>query len=246
MGALFGAVTMAAPVIPTFKQQSSCVTNPKALFCPSWVADNWGSVLEPKLVQHIEMTAIAVAIGLVLAFLAALAAYRYGWFERLFTGFSTILYTIPSLAFFELFVPLTGLTLLTIEIGLVGYTLLALFGNILTGLRETPPEAIAAAKGMGMTDRQILWKVSIPLAMPSIMAGIRVATVITISLATIAAYITPWGLGQPITEGISTSFNTELIAAGGLAILLALVADALLVGLQRLVTPWRRARAGGK
>ncbi len=231
-----------APVIPIIHARSRCVTNPSSLFCPSWVADNWTGVLEPKLLQHIEMTVTAVAIGFVLAFAAALAAQRVSWFDRLFTGFSTLLYTIPSLALFELLVPLTGLTLLTIEIGLVGYTLLALFANILAGLRETPPEVVGAARGMGMTETQILLRVRMPVAVPTIMAGLRIATVITISLATIAAYITPDGLGQPILDGISTGFNTELIAAGGLAILLALFADALLVGLQRLLTPWRRAR----
>jgi len=229
-----------APVIPTFHKANACISSSSSLFCPSWVASNWVSVLEPKLIQHIEMTLIAVIIGLVVASVAALVAYRHGWFDRLFTGVSTLLYTIPSLALFELLVPLTGLSLVTIEIGLVGYTLLVLFANILTGLRGVPPDALAAARGMGMTERQVLWKVSLPLAFPSIMAGLRVATVITISLATIAAYITPYGLGQPILEGISTSFNTELIAAGGLAILLALVADGLLVVLQRLLVPWYR------
>lgn len=233
-----------APVIPVFHKANACISSPSSLFCPSWVATNWGKVLEPKLVQHIEMTVIAVAIGFVLASVAALVAHRHGWFDRVFTGFSTLLYTIPSLALFELLVPLSGLGLVTIEIGLVGYTLLALFANILTGLRGAPRETLAAARGMGMTERQILLRVNLPLALPSVIAGLRVATVITISLATIAAYITPDGLGQPILEGISTSFNTELIAAGGLVILLALVADGLLVVGQRLLIPWYRVGRG--
>lgn len=231
-------LTPSTPVIPVFHKASHCISSSSSLFCPSWVTSNWGKILEPKLVQHIEMTLIAVAVGFVLSSVAALVAYRYGWFDRVFAGFSTLLYTIPSLAFFELLVPVTGLGLVTIEIGLAGYTLLALFSNALIGLRGTPPEALAAARGMGMTERQILLKVNLPLALPSVLAGLRVATVITISLATIAAYITPDGLGAPILDGIHTSFNTELIAAGALVILLALVADGLLVVLQRLLIPW--------
>lgn len=230
------------PIIPPFAQPDPCVTNVKSLFCWSWVSANWGSQLAPRLLEHIELTVLAVAVGLVIASAAALLALRQGWFEQGFIGFSGLLYTIPSLAFLELFVPITGLGALTIEIGLVGYTLLVLFRNALEGLRAASPEVIAAARGMGMTPAQILWRVNVPLAIPSALAGLRVATVTTISLATIAAYIAPVGLGQPIIEAIQDSFNTELIAAGGLAIMLALVADGLLVGFQRAATPWLWAR----
>lgn len=233
------------PVIPKFGGGgSACVSNQNALFCPGWVSSNWGSVLQPALIQHVLLTVVAVAIGLVIALVAAAVAFRQGWFAQGFTGFATLLYTIPSLAFFELFVPLTGLGAVTVEIGLVGYTLLVLFRNALEGLRSAPPDAIAAARGMGMTSRQIFYRIQVPHAVPAIMAGIRVATVTTISLGTIAAYISKTGLGAPILQGIQDSFNTELIAAGGLAILLALVADSLLVAAQRAITPWQRARRG--
>ncbi|MGH2835429.1 MAG: ABC transporter permease [Solirubrobacteraceae bacterium] len=232
-----------APVIPTFSSpHNSCVTSTTALFCWSWVKHNWSSQLQPGLLQHIELTVIAVAIGLVIALAAAVVAYYHGWFERGFLGVFSVLYTIPTIAFFELIAPDTGLGMLTVELGLVGYTLLVLFRNTITGLWSVAPGILASARGMGMTDRQILFRVNFPIALPSIMAGIRVATVTTIGLATIAAYVAPLGLGQMIFDGIYNTFKTELIAAGGLAIVLALVADVLLVFLQRALAPWARPR----
>jgi osmoprotectant transport system permease protein len=235
-------VAAGGPVIPTFSASGSCVTNPKALFCWSWVTQNWSGSLEPGLLQHIELTVIAVAIGLLIALAAAVVAYYHGWFERGFLGLFSVLYTIPTIAFFELVAPATGLGTVTVELGLVGYTLLVLFRNTITGLRSVAPGILASARGMGMTERQILLRVSFPIALPSIMAGLRVATVTTIGLATVAAYVAPLGLGQLIFEGIYNTFKTELLAAGGLAILLALVADALLVLLQRGLAPWARPR----
>ncbi|HZD64568.1 MAG TPA: ABC transporter permease [Acidimicrobiales bacterium] len=228
------------PNIPSFGGAGGCASN--ATFCWGWVTTNWGPLLQPALVQHVYITAIAVGVGLVISLAAALFAYRHGWFEQGFLGFSTFLYTVPALALFLFFVPITGLSLLTIEIGLVGYTFLLLFRNSLTGLRSVPPEVRAAAVGMGMTRRQILFRVNLPLALPSVMAGVRIATVTVIGLATIAADVTPLGLGKPIFDAIQSVFDTELIAAGVLAMLFALVADALLVAAQRAITPWARAR----
>lgn len=230
------------PVIPSFSSHGSCVSNTNSLFCWSWVQRNWGSSLQPGLLQHIELTVIAVAIGLIIALGAAVVAYYHGWFERGFLAVFSVLYTIPTIAFFELVAPDTGLGFLTVELGLVGYTLLVLFRNTITGLWSVAPSTIASARAMGMTDRQILLRVNFPIALPSIMAGVRVATVTTIGLATIAAYVAPLGLGQLIFDGIYNTFKTELITAGGLAILLALVADALLVLLQRILAPWARPR----
>lgn len=230
------------PVIPTFGT-SECA--PDQAFCWSWVQSNWGSTLAPALVQHIYITAIAVGCGLVISLAAALVAYRLHWFERGFTAFSTFLYTIPSLAFFLLFVPLTGIGLTTIELGLTGYTFLLMFRNSITGLQAVPPEAIRVATGMGMTPRQVLLRVNLPLAIPSIMAGLRISAVTVISLATIAADVTPLGLGNPIFFALHTTFTTELIAASVLAILLALATDVLLVMVQRFITPWVRARTKG-
>jgi osmoprotectant transport system permease protein len=190
----------------------------------------------------VKMTLIAVAIGLVIAFVAALIAYRYERFEMPFANVASLFYTVPSIAFFQIMVPITGIGWTSILIALVSYTLLILFRNTLTGLREVPAEVREAAEGMGLTRRQMLWRVDIPLAMPAIVAGIRVATVTTISLATIAAFITPLGLGAPIFNAIQTGANTEFVGASLLAIALALLADALIVLTQRMVTPWARAR----
>jgi osmoprotectant transport system permease protein len=171
---------------------------------------------------------------------AALVAFSRDWFAGGFLAFSTFLYTIPSLAFFLAFVPITGLSLTTIEIGLTSYTLLLLFRNTLTGLRTVSRSAVEAAEGMGLTPNQILFRIRLPLALPSIMAGVRICVVTVISLATVAASVAPLGLGKPIFDSIHTLFSTELISAGVLTILVALAADVLVVGLQRLVTPWTR------
>jgi osmoprotectant transport system permease protein len=233
----------ATPVIPHFAPSNSCVSNQQAVFCWDWVTQNWGGTLEPQLLQHLELTGIALGLGFVIAVAAALLAFRSGWFARGFGAFSAILYMIPALAFFELFVPVSGIGMVTIEIGLTGYTLLVLFRNTLEGLRSAPPQVVSAATGIGMTPRQVFLRVNLRLAIPAIFAGLRVATVTTISLATVAAYISPLGLGAGILRAIQNSFNTELIAAGGLAIILALVADFLLVGVQRVIAPWQRAEA---
>ncbi len=236
-------LAQAGPVIPTFNKGSSCVRENRQ-FCWDWFSSHWSSTFLPRLVEHIELTAIAVAIGFVIAMAAALVAYRWDWFDTPATGLFALLYTIPSLAFFQLMVPFTGLTRLSAEIALVSYTLLILFRNIITGLREVPPDALEAAQAMGLTRRQTLLRVELPLALPAIMAGLRIATVTTISLATVAAFIGVGGLGEPIFNAIQDGFKTQFVAAGVLAVLLALVTDALLVGVQRLLTPWARARMG--
>jgi osmoprotectant transport system permease protein len=235
-------VTAQEPVIPEFGEASSCITENR-LFCTDWVRENWGEVLQPALVQHIKLTLLAVAIGFVIAFVAALLAYRFNRFERPIGFVSAVVYTIPSVALFQLLVPFTGLGVVTVEIALVGYTLLILFRNILAGLRAAPPEVLEAARGMGLTRRQTLWRIELPLALPAIVAGLRIATVSTIALATIAAFVIPEGLGRPIFIALREQvFKTELIAAGTLAILLALAVDVLFVLAQRVLTPWSHAR----
>lgn len=229
------------PVIPDFGEGSSCVTENR-LFCTDWVRDNWSDVLQPALVEHVQLTAIAVAVGLAISLVAAILTHRYGLLERPFGFFAAIVYTIPSLALFQLLVPVTGLTVTTVEVALVGYTLLILYRNALTGLRGVPPDVLEAARGMGLTRRQMLMRVELPLALPALMAGLRVAVVSTIALATVAALVIPQGLGYPIFLALREYFKTEIIAAGALAIALALAADALLVLLERALTPWARTR----
>ena len=236
--ALFAA---AGPVIPNFGGASKCVVENQQ-FCSGWFLHNWGVVFQPRLIEHLELTAIAVGVGMAIAFTAAIVAYKQSWFETPFSLFSAFLYTIPSIALFELLVQVTGINRFTAEVGLVSYTLLILFRNTLTGLRGVPPAAIEAAQAMGLTPRQSLFRVELPLAVPAIMAGVRIATVTTISLATVAAYIGAGGLGEPIFEAIQSGFKTEFVAAGALAIALAIIADIVLVFVQRTITPWSRRR----
>ena len=235
-------MTGGGPVIPNFGGASKCITN-NDLFCTDWVRQNWSSTLQPALLDHLKLTAIAVGIGFAIAFAAAVVARRVRLVEQPFSLFSAILYTVPSIALFQLLVPITGLTETTVEIALVGYTLLILFRNTLAGFRAVPEDVLEAARGMGLEGRQILWRIEVPLALPAIVAGLRIAVVTTVSLATLAAFVIPEGLGHPIFIALRDYFKTEIIAAGGLAVLLALAADALLVLAQRLLQPWARARA---
>jgi osmoprotectant transport system permease protein len=228
-------------VIPDFGEGSSCVTENR-FYCFDWLRDNWGDTIQPALLQHIKLTVIAVAIGFVISLAAALITHRYRLFERPIGAISAIVYTIPSLALFQLLVPITGITVWTVEIALVGYTLLILYRNTLEGLRGAPPDVLDAARGMGLTRVQMLWRVELPLAIPAAMAGLRVAVVSTIALATVAAFVIPEGLGRPIFLALREDFKTEIITASALAVGLAIVADGLLVLLQRALTPWARAR----
>jgi osmoprotectant transport system permease protein len=236
-----GPLAQGEPVIPDFGEASDCVRENR-LFCADWVRANWSEVMQPALLEHVKLTLIAVAIGFVLSLAAALVAHRYRIVERPFVLFSAVVYTIPSLALFQLLVPVTGLTVATVEVALVGYTLLILFRNILEGLRGVPPDVLEAARGMGLTPRQTLWRIELPLAVPAIMAGLRVAVVSTIALATVAALVVPEGLGYPIFLALREAFKTEIIAAGALAVGLALLADALLVLVERALTPGARSR----
>jgi osmoprotectant transport system permease protein len=227
------------PVIPDFGRGSSCVRDNGA-FCWDWVSAHWGDTLRPALVQHLELTAIAIGLGFAIAFLLALAAHRRGRLTTPVVIVTGLLYTIPSLALFQLLVPFTGLSRTTAEVALVSYTLLILFRNTLAGLAGVPEEVRDAARGMGLTQRQLLWSVELPLALPAIVAGLRIATVTVISLATVAVFVVNEGLGAPIYAGLQQTFKTELIAAGALCVALALIADGLLVLLQRTLTPWTR------
>jgi osmoprotectant transport system permease protein len=238
-------IVAGGPVIPNFGGSSFSCERANPLFCFDWVSRNWGGVLWPALRQHILLTAVAVAIGFVISTTLALLAHRRRWLERPIVTVTLILYTIPSIALFELLVPIQGLglSITTAEVALVSYTLLILFRNTLTGLREVPDEVRDAARGMGMSGRQLLWRVEVPMALPAIIAGLRIATVTVISLATIAPLIAVQSLGTPIFAGIANNlFKTELIAAGGLAVALAVTADGAFVLVQRALTPWVRAR----
>jgi osmoprotectant transport system permease protein len=232
------------PVIPNFGEGSSCVTENRT-FCWDWAKEHWGDTLQPAVLQHLWLTAIAIFIGFALAFALALLAHRVRRVEHPVGVAAALLYTIPSLALFQLLVPLTGLTTTTVEIALVAYTLVILYPNIVAGLDGAPPEVVEAARGMGLTRRQVLTRVELPLAVPAIIGGLRIAVVSTIAIATIAAFLLPQGLGYPIFYAIKLPepFKTEIYAAGALAIALALVCDAGLVLLRRALVPWTRRGA---
>jgi osmoprotectant transport system permease protein len=233
------SVLAAGPVIPTFGKGSSCVTGDHT-FCWDWVKAHWGDTLGPALWQHVELTAIAVVIGFAIAFPLALLAHRFRRLEQPFGIFSALVYTIPSLALFQLLLPFTGLTTTTVEIALVGYTLVILFPNIVQGLDSAPADVLEAARGMGLTRRQVLTRVELPLAVPAIVGGLRIAVVSTVAIATIAATLLPKGLGYPIFVALKepTPFKTEIYSAGVLAVALALGCDGLLVALRRILVPW--------
>jgi len=191
-----------------------------------------------RLGEHVELTVIAVGVGFVIAFALSLLILRVPRAEGPITWITGTLYTIPSLALFALLIPYTGLTILTAEIGLVGYTLLIFINNIVRGIRGVPADVREAAVGMGYTPREVLWRVELPLAAAVIIAGTRVATVSTIGLVTVTALIGQGGFGFLILIGLQRFFTTELIAGAVLSVALAVVADALLVLLQRRLTPW--------
>jgi len=240
------ALAGAGPVIPNYARHSvSCVVH-NHTFCWGWVSSNWSSVLWPALRQHVYLVLIAVSIGFAISMALALIAHRYRWLEQPTVLVTTFLYTIPSLALFELLVAPVGANLYAAEIALVSYTLLILFRNTLTGLREVPEEVLDAAEGMGMTRTQALVRVELPLALPAIIAGLRIAVVTTIALATIVYTIYDAGLGVPIHVALGEGpFKTELICAAALTIGLAIACDGLLVLTQRALTPWLRARSQG-
>jgi osmoprotectant transport system permease protein len=172
-----------------------------------------------------------------------LAARRWRWLQGPILSVTGILYTIPSLALFALLVPWTGLSRTTSELGLVGYTLLILIRNIVTGLDGVPADVREAAQGMGFGRARQLLRIELPLAAPVIVAGIRIATVTTIGLVTVTALIGQGGLGQLILEGLNRDFRTPLVVGSVLSVALAVVADVGLAGVQRLLTPWGRSRA---
>ena len=227
------------PVIPDFGRGDECIRE-NGNFCLNWFLDNFSDRFWPRVVEHIELTVIALGFGLVIAFTAALLAYRYTRFELPFANVMALFYTIPSIAFFQIMVPITGIGWTTIEIALISYTLLIMFRNTLTGLKEVPDEAKEAAEGMGLTRRQSLLRVELPLAVPAIIGGLRIAVVSTISIATIAAFLLPKGLGYPIFLALKepAPFKTEIYAAGALAIGLALAADLALVAARRALVRW--------
>ncbi len=197
-----------------------------------------------RLLQHVILSGIAVGLGFVISLALALLIVRWRWLYPPVASLAGILYTIPSLALFAVLVTVTGPTVTTAEIALVGYTLLILIRNIVAGLDGVPRDVREAAVGMGFSPAQVLLKVDLPLALPVIVAGVRVATVTTIGLVTVSALIGLDNLGTFITDGLQRFFMTPVLLGAVLSIALAVVADIALLGVQRLIAPWSRRTAG--
>jgi osmoprotectant transport system permease protein len=208
-------------------------------FCPGWIIDNFGDRYVDPTFRHLELVVISVAAGFVIAFTLGIVAHRRRWLVGPIVGVTGILYTIPSVAAFLLLIPITGFGLLTAVIALTSYTLLIIFRNVVTGLAAAPEEARDAARGMGLTERQVLWRVEVPLALPEILAGVRIATTTTVGLAALAFFAGAGGLGGLIFSDLV--FKSNVVVAGGLSIVMAFVLDGLLLIAQRLSTPWVRA-----
>lgn len=220
----------------------NCLTRNEWI-CGRYYSSRAGDLTD-ALVQHVEIVVASVLLGLAVAVPLALLARRYRKLEGLIVGTTTAIYTIPSLALFSLLVPVTGLGRTTVVIGLGLYSLTILVRNILEGLRAVPADVRESALGMGYAARRLLWRVEVPLAIPAIMAGLRVATVSAVALTTVGAILDYGGLGGLLVEGTQTNFQAQVLATSVLCVLLAVTLDLLLVAVQRILTPWaRKARA---
>ncbi|MGI8900991.1 MAG: ABC transporter permease [Nocardioides sp.] len=197
--------------------------------------------LTDALVEHIAITVVSVLLGLVLAFPRALLARRYRRLEGIVVGATTVIYTIPSLALFALLLPFTGLSRTTVVIGLALYSLTILVRNVIEGLKGVPADVRESALGMGYGRQRMLLRVELPLALPTIMAGLRVAAVSTVALTTVGAIVGYGGLGNLLLEAVNSQFRAQVLTAGVLCVVLAISFDLILVLAQRLMTPWTRA-----
>ncbi len=217
--------------------------------CYSRLANEWvclqylqdrRSELVDATTQHLWITVLSVVLAVAIAFPLALVARRLPRLESTILGVSTAIYTVPSLALFPLLVPFTGISATTVVTGLALYALTILVRSMLEGLRAVPEDVRESARGMGYGATRLLFTVELPLALPVIMAGLRVATVSTVALTTVGALVAYGGLGNLIADGVQTNFRAELFAAAVLCVVLAVALDALLVLAQRLLTPWTR------
>lgn len=230
------AAAAAAPAV-----EPSCYSRlTNEWFCLDYLRDRRAEILDATS-QHLLITVLAVALGVALAVPLALLARRLPRLESAVLGLSTGLYTVPSIALFPLLVPFTGLTMTTVVIGLALYALTVLVRAFLEGLRSVPDDVRESARGLGYGAGRLLVRVEMPLALPVVMAGLRVATVSTVALTTVGSLVSYGGLGNLIRDGVTTNFRAELLTAAVLCVVIAFVLDALIVLAERLLTPWTRA-----
>lgn len=236
-------MTLLAAAPPSADVEIPCysrITN--EWFCVDYYRDRQQDLVDAT-VEHLQITIAAVVLGVLIAFPLALAARRWARLEGPLLGVSTGIYTIPSLALLPLLVPFTGLSRTTVVIGLALYALTVLVRAMLDGLRGVPDEVRESARGLGYGPVRLLFRIELPLALPVIIAGLRVATVSTVALTTIGSLVAYGGLGNLIKDGVTNNFRSELAAAALLCVLLALLLDVVLVALQWLLTPWTHARS---
>jgi osmoprotectant transport system permease protein len=244
-GSLLGVIPLAQAddfVREQGEGATSCVAKNDGV-CFDWIADNLDRFTTPTL-QHLVLVSVSVAAGFAAAMGLALLSHRRRWLIPPFIGVTGVIYTIPSLALFLLLLPITGRGTDTALIALSLYNLQILYRNIVTGLANVPEPTKDAGSGMGMSRRQLLWRVELPLAVPEIIAGLRIATVSTVAIATLAVFAGAGGLGEVIySEGLQNDvFKTTIVAGSAIAVAMAIAFDGMYVGGQRLISPWRTVR----
>lgn len=233
-----GLVTVLGVIKPRDRSVEGCPQNNG--LCPGWIVDNVDRYVDPFL-RHVELVVLALVFGFPIAFALGVIAYRRRWLIGPITASTGILYTLPSLAVFFLLQPVTGRGVVTATIALTAYTLLILFRNVLLGLDNVPAEIKDAARGQGLSANQQLLHVELPLALPEIVAGLRIAATTTVGLATLAFLAGAGGLGEPLFDGgDGIVFRGNVVFVGLLAVALAAAFDLLLLLALRLASPWRR------
>jgi len=216
----------------------SCVQNDG--FCPDWIVKNFDLFVDPTL-EHIYLTVVSVSLGFLIAFSLGLIAHRRRWLIAPLTWVTSAIYTIPSISMFLLLLPLTGRGNVTALVALTLYTQIIIFRNVVNGLANVPADIVDSAAGMGMTPNERLFRVEIPLAVPEILAGVRIAAATTVGLAALAFLAGAGGLGTRMSTPAQLTFKSNVVVAGGLVTLLAAVLDLIVLAIQRRLTPWRRA-----
>ena len=214
---------------------------PESFIWWDWVGRHTDEIRSASL-EHLRLTLIAVVIGFAVSLVCSVIALRWRWTYAPIAGVAGVLYTIPSLALFAILLPITGFNTLTAEIGLVSYTLAIFIRNIVTGVDAVPRDVLDAADGMGLARTHRFFTVDLPLAAPAIIAAVRIAMVTTVGLVTVTGLIGQGGYGAFINAGLSRDFSTQIVVGGGLSVVMAVALDGLIVGVERLATPWTRVR----
>jgi osmoprotectant transport system permease protein len=213
-------------------------------FCFDWIAENFSDRYVTPTLEHLYLVGISVVLGFAIAMAMAVVSHRRRWLVPPFIGVTGVLYTIPSVAFFFLLLPITGRGVDTALIALTAYNLQIIYRNVVAGLANVPVGPKDAGRGMGMTERQLLWKVELPLAVPEIVAGLRIATVSTVAIATLADFAGGGGLGSLIVTGSNITFKTNILVVTVLAVGMAVLFDIMFLLAQRRLTRWQAGREG--